>query len=445
MTTTPRPEMRAFRSPRMPTFQESSLSGGLHVVAMRSARVPLVEMRLIFPLSGEQLLHRADPLVMSRSVLAGTERYSREELAAAFERLGGFISARVGRDTLEVSASALSSRLRDLLGLVCEVLTGAVYPDTEVRTDRARTADEIMILLSRPEVLADEAFAKRIFARHPYGSGIPRPNSLRRVEAPVLRDLHRAVFRPRAAHLVLVGDIQPRRALSIAEAELGAWLGTRVKKDAALPPLPPIRPGALELVDRPGSVQSNLRVGGRAPGRADPDWPATSLAHAIFGGMFTSRLVANLRERNGYTYSPRLSVSHDRAGSTATITAEVSTDVTAASLVETRYELGRIASVGVSDEELESARQYTIGSFFVRTATQAGLASTVAALARVGVGPEYIASHPKRLARATKAEVDDAARRYLAPASLATIVVGEAEAVSGQLSLLDEVTTRRAR
>ena len=442
MTVTARPEIRPFRAPKMPPFEETKLSGGLHAVAVRRARVPLVEMRLVFPLSSAELAKRADSLVMSRSVLAGSEHYSREELAAAFERLGGSLSAHVGRDVFELSASALSTRLRELFALVAEVLTAATYPDAEVRTDRARTADEILIVLSRPEVLADEAFAKRIFVHHPYGTGIPRQSAIRRVGAPLLRELHPAIFRPSAAHLVLVGDIQVRRALALAEKEFGAWLETSSKGDAALPPVPPIRPGALELIDRPGSVQSNMRIGGRAPSRDAPDWPAAVLANAIFGGMFTSRIVENLRERNGYTYSPRLSVSHDRAGSTATFAAAVSTEVTAAALVETRYEFGRIAANGVTDDEVEAARQYAIGSFFLQTATQAGLAATLAALARVGVGPGYVASHPKGLARATQADIDAAARNYLAPSSMVTVVVGDANVVNDPLALVDDISRR---
>lgn len=426
----------------MPTIEEDELTGGLHVVAVRRSGVPLVEVRLVIPFSERQLEKPADPLVLSRSVLAGTRRYDREELASAVERLGGTLTAYLTRDGFELSASALATRLRELLGLVTEVLTGAAYPDREVRADRARTADEIAVVLSRPEVLADEAFAKRLFATHPYGTAIPRPGALRRVRAADLRTLHRGVLRASGAHLVLVGDVRPRRALELAETELGAWLDSSRPKRASLAPVPPIRPGALRLIDRPGSVQSNLRIGGRAPGRGAAEWPAAVLANTILGGMFTSRLVENLRERNGYTYSPRLSVSHDRAGSTATFAAAVSTEVTAAALVETRYEFGRIATSGVTDDEVESARRYAIGSFFLQTATQAGLAATLAALARVGVGPGYVASHPKGLARATRAEIDAAARNYLAPSSMVTVVVGDANVVNDPLALVDDISRR---
>ncbi|MGO9197358.1 MAG: M16 family metallopeptidase [Acidimicrobiales bacterium] len=420
---------------------ESELAGGLHAVALRRAGVPLVELRLVFPLSARQISQPAAPLVMSDSLFAGTDRHDREGLAIAVQRLGGTLTATLRGDNVELSASSLANRLPALLALVAEVLTAATYPAPEVHADRARKADEVAVTLSLPETLADEALAKRLFGSHPYGTAIPRPEAVLRVGAASLRKLHGGVLTPKSAHLTLVGDIQPKRTLAVAEDALGRWLSEHGARVSALPPLPDVLPGPLRFVDRSGSVQSNLRLGGAAPDRARPDWPAAALANEILGGMFTSRLVENLREKNGYTYSPRSAVDHGRAGSTLSIRAEVSTEVTAAALVETRYELGRIATTGVTEEEVEAARRYAVGSFLFRTATQAGLASALSTWALAGIGPGYLTAYPASIARATRAEVDEAARRYLAPSGIATVVIGDGDALAGQLAILDEVST----
>ncbi len=439
MTATP-PAAGRLRPPRMPALTEVELAGGLHSIVVRRPQVPLVQLRLAFPLQARQMSGPAVPLVLSKSILAGTERHDREGLAAAVERLGGRLSAHVVDDHLVLSASSLADRLAELLRLLGEVLTSATYPPGEVRADRVRTADRVLLLLSRPEVLADEALAARLFGNHPYGAPVPRPDALLRVGAPALRRLHHSLLEPRSAHLVLVGDIRPKRALALAEEALGEWLEAPGPVSPPLRPVPPVAPGPLRLLDRPGSVQSNLRLGGPAPARSSADWPAAQIANEILGGMFTSRLVENLRERHGYTYSPHCSISHGRAGSTLSIGAEVSTEVTAAALVETRYELGRIATTGVTDEEVEAARRHAIGSFLFRIATQAGLASTLAALAVEGTGPEYLSAHPARVARATRPEVEEAARRYFSPSVTVSVVVGDSGVVSGPLSLVEAVT-----
>ncbi|EQD59394.1 peptidase M16 domain-containing protein, partial [mine drainage metagenome] len=195
-----------------------------------------------------------------------------------------------------------------LLDLVNDVLTGATYPADEVRAERDRTADEVVMDLSRPEVQAGEAFRARLYGDHPYATPTPRPDALRRVGAASLRTIHPRIFNPRGAHLIVVGDVATARVERLVSERLGPWLAGASRAAAPLAPLPPITPGGIELHDRPGAPQSNVLVGGAAPRRTDPQWPATALANLVVGGMFTSRLVENLRERHGYTYSPHSDV-----------------------------------------------------------------------------------------------------------------------------------------
>jgi predicted Zn-dependent peptidase len=187
------------------------------------------------------------------------------------------------------------------------------------------------------------------------------------------------------------------------------------------------------VVDRPGAVQSNLRLGGPAPSRTDPDLPAVRLANMVYGGYFSSRLVENIRERRGYTYSPRSSVDHLAAASSFLVEADVATEVTGPAFLETWYELGRMALTPVTDEELDAARRYVLGSMALSTATHAGLASTLSALAGSGLPPQWLAEHQQALARVTVEEVQDAARRFLQPSGLTAVVVGDAGRVADPL------------
>jgi predicted Zn-dependent peptidase len=426
---------------RRQAVSEAELSRGVHALVVRRSGVPIVEVRVVLPLSAAQIARSAEPLVLSESVMSGTGAHDRAGLADAVGRVGGTLGVSLSGDSVVVHASALAGKLRDILSLLAEVLTSATYPAHEVEGDRARTADQVTIALSQPETVAAEAINKRLFGRHPYGAEMPRPNAIGRVSATRLKKLHSSLLRPSSAHLVLVGDVEPRRGIAMAEDAMSGWsYDAADHKTRSLMAPPAVQSGPILFLDRPGSVQSNIRIGGAMARMGDEDWPAAALANAIFGGMFSSRLVENLRERNGYTYAPNSSVRHLRVASAMTIGADVSTAVTAGALVETRYELGRLVVGGVTDEELEAARRYTVGTFLLETATQAGLASTLAALAVSGVGPDYLWSYPARIAKAAKSAVDEAARRYWAPSALATVVVGDAESVTGPLSALDDLT-----
>ena len=438
-----RPAVGPTRAPRAPSVVEETLGRGLHAIVARRGGVPMVDLRLGFLLGADVIAKPAAAMVLSESILAGTDRHDRAGLASAVQRIGGYLTASVAGDWMSVSASVLSEHLAEMLALVGEVLAGATYPGHEVAADRDRMADQVLIALSQPDVIADEELARRLHRGHPYASGLPSPGALRRVGAAQLRSLHDEIFVPGLGHFVMVGDVTPRRALAAASSAFEPWLARPAGAAAApLDPLPPVRLGPLQLFDRPGAAQSNIRIARDAPTRTDPWWPATALANLIFGGMFASRLVENLRERNGYTYSPRTSFDHGRAGSSFVIHADVATESTAASLLETRYELGRIAIQGVTADELESARRYALGALLFETATQSGLASSLVRFAVVGLDPGYLSRYATALKRAKLRDVDEAAGRLLAPSQMVTVVVGDAGLVGGSLALVGEVEAR---
>jgi predicted Zn-dependent peptidase len=260
-----------------------------------------------------------------------------------------------------------------------------------------------------------------------------------------LRRLHRDRVLPAGSTLVLVGDIDPASAGDVVGDALAGWAaeGTAV----AAPPVPILAAGHLEVVDRPGAVQSNVRLGGPAPARTDPELPAVRLASMVFGGYFSSRLVENIRERRGYTYSPRSSVEHLMGGSSFVVEADVATEVTGPAFLETWYELGRMAVTAVTEAELESARRYLLGTLALGTATHAGLASTLSALFGAGLPAEWLADHQRALATVTVEEVAAASRRWLSPAGLTAVVVGDADAIAEPLRALGpvDVTASAAR
>ncbi|MEP6851480.1 MAG: pitrilysin family protein [bacterium] len=425
--------------PKRLTAAERTLPSGLTVLAVRRRSVPMVELRLRIPFQGSAASHPARAELLADSLLSGTEHRDRTDIAATVQGLGGSLSTSVDADRLLIAGSALAARLPEMLGLLSEVLTGATYPGAEVARDRSRLIERLTMARSQAGTVAHEALATRLFGRHPYALDMPQPDAVASTTAAQVRRLHAARVLPRGATLILVGDIAPQRTLDRAEAALASWAGTA--NASAAPALPDIESGPLVLVDRPGSVQSAVRIGGPAVGRTHADAPPLSLANLVFGGYFSSRWVENIREDKGYTYSPRSAVEHHVLGSVFTAAADVATEVTAPALLETQYELGRIASLPVSDVEVDAVRQYAIGTLALSVATQSGLASTLSSLAGSGLGLDYLATQPGRLAAVTTDEVSAAAAAYLAPARLVTVIVGDAGQVSGPLAALGSLTT----
>jgi predicted Zn-dependent peptidase len=431
----PLPDLDANRPLTLPLQAEVTLPNGLTVIAIQRPSVPLVELRLRVPFAQAPL---ATSSLLAQTLFSGTSQKSTVEIAAELQTVGGGLAAGIDPDRLLISGNALTSGLDRLLELLSEVLHDAAYPATEVVTERDRLADRIQMALSQPSHLARVALLKRMYGDHPYAVQTPAADEVRAVDPEHLRLLHAQRMHPIGSTLVLVGDIDPEAALAMATDRLGSWSGDGAPVE--LPSAPPLQAGPLVLADRPGSVQSSIRIALPAVPRTDPSHAALQLANLIFGGYFSSRWVENIREDKGYTYGPHSMIEHSVAGSALVVSAEVATEVTGPALVETLYELGRLASLPPGEAELEQARQYALGTLQLGMSTQAGLAGLASTYAGSGLRLNYLADHAARLEAATREDVHRAAMQFLAPAKALLVVLGDAAKIREEVSAIVAVT-----
>lgn len=425
------PEVGRFRRIRMPRVEDHTLGNGLRVVAVHRGGAPLVELRLRVPYPASTAPAEARRDLLSRTMMSGTGSRSETEIAIALQSIGGALQVSTDSDGFRIAGAALAEHLDGLLRLLIDVLVGATYPDPSVWVERERFAEEITLARSQPEVLAADAIRRRLYGRHPYGLGLPAPSTVRRVTPSALRSLHDEALRPSGATLVIAGDVRAPAAVETVEGIVRAWKRRR-RPSPPPPPVPP-RPGPVRVIDRPGSRQAAIRLAGLALPTSDPAYPAVELASLIFGGYFSSRLVRNIREDKGYTYSASSRISHGRVASSLNVAADVRSEVAGAALVEILYELGRMVSSSPSQDELDEARRYRIGTLSIGIHTQAGFADALSTILARGHDVGYLRDHPVMLEQVDRNDVLAAARRYLAPARLVGVIVGDADVIVPQI------------
>lgn len=429
------PELAPSAEFTLPPVHERVLDNGLTILAIHRPSVPLAEVRLRIPFSYADV---AVSSVMAQTLLSGTSDKTIVELAAELQSVGGALSAAVDCDRLLLAGNSLVDGLPRLLNTMAEVLQDAAHPEDQVELERERLADRINVARQLPSHLAHVALMKRMYGSHPYAVQTPESDDVEAVTAADVRRMHADRAHPSGATLVVVADLPAEKALDAAEAALAPWNGTAHAREMEAAPL--LHPGPVTLVDRPESVQSSVRIALTGRPRTHPDNAAQQLANLIYGGYFSSRLVSNIREDKGYTYSPRSAVDHALAGSALIISADVATEVTAPALWEMWYELGRIASAEPSAEELEQARRYALGTLRLGTATQAGLASLASSFAGYDLRLDWLLGHASRLAAVTAEDVHRVAAEVLAPSRAVTVVLGDAEQTREPLEALSGVT-----
>lgn len=426
----------------MSDVSDTATAGGIRVVAARRPNVPLVQLRLIVPLGGVALRDVPVLRLLPKTLLAGTGARTGSQVAADLQRLGMLVGAGADVDDVSVSAGVPAALLAEALGELADVVAHPSFPPAQVAGERERVVQEILQEAVDPTSIATHGLDTRLFPRHPYADPLPTPAAIRRTGRARLSQFHHQRMMPSGSLLVAVGDVEPDRLTRLVEDTFEPWVGEGGGGMLRAPEPPALAPGVV-LIDRPGAVQSNVRVGARCAGRDDPEFPALLLASTVLGGFFTSRLVDNLRERHGYTYSPRSGIEEHRLAAAFAIRAEVGTEVTAAALTEIRYELGRLATTEVPAAELDAARRYLAGVLSMAAATQAGLAGLLGAHVSHGLEPGYLERFLRELAAVDAPAVAAAARRFLGPAAMTTVVVGDAATVASTLEPLGDVTVVR--
>jgi predicted Zn-dependent peptidase len=437
------PALAKAKPVRLPAVADTVLDNGLRVLAVRRPGVPLAEVRLRIPFAAPAkgtATHVARAHLLADTFLSGTEQRDANQIAVDLQAVGATFGVNVDADRLAFGGSVLLDGLGGLLELLGELLTSATFPKREVEGERDRLVQELAIHRSSAGVVAREALFARLYGSHPYAQDLPASDDVQEIRPKQLRALHAARVVPAGSILTIVGDLTPARATAVIQKALADW--TAVGTDVPVPEAPPQSGRPALLVDRPGAVQTTMRFGGAAPKRTDEDFAATSLANLVFGGYFSSRWVSNIREDKGYTYSPSSGIDHPLGGSRFVAGADVATDVTAPALLETLYELGRIATVPVKQEELDRARRYAIGTLALGTATQAGLAGTLSQLAASGLSIDWLREYPRQLNAVTVEDVLAAGARWLAPTVLTPVLVGDSATVAASLRGLVELETQ---
>ena len=434
------PSAGPIRPYEFPGIERRRLSNGMDVRLVSQDTFPIVTGMIVMR-AGETAVPASDSglAVLTGDALAGgTSRLSSTELARALEDIGASFGAATGWDSTTVAVSCRAEHLARALPLLAEMVRRPAFEEEEFERYRQQRLATAVQRRMNPSALAVDAHARFVFAddatyARPLG-GVEA--SLSRLGADDARDFAACRYGPAEAAAVIVGNLDPAAAVAVAEEGLGDW-----RRTVEPLPQPSVRPRdrtrAVHVVNRPGSVQSQIRIGHVGVDRAVDDYFATIVLNLILGGSFSSRLNLNLRERHGFTYGVTSAFAPRRGRGPFAVSTAVENAVTGAATAEIFREIEGIVASGADRDEVETARNYLAGVFPLRLETTGQIASRIAGMIVYDLGDDYYPRYRERVERVTRADVAAAARRHIRPAELCTVVVGDAAEVAGQLERLD--------
>lgn len=373
-------------------------------------------------------------LLTARALQEGTARRDATAFADAVEALGADLATQTSYEKLHATVRAPVSRLADALAMLAEAVITPAFPEANI--DRLRTQRLSQIAQQR-EVASARAFetfmAKIYTPTTPYARPLGgTEDSVAQIDRDAIVAHHSSKVVPSRGTLIVAGDLSGIDMLAAAEESFGGWIGasgdvpTALVEDGATGP-------SITIVDRPGSVQSNLVIGHIGLARSTPDHTALEIVEQVYGGSFGCRLNTRLREEKGYTYGARGQFDFRRHPGPFLSAAPVETSVTAPAVADTVDLLCELVADGLTQDEIIYARGELSGGFALRFETADAVASGIAEIEMYDLPDDTFDTYEARLAAITVEDTARVAKAHIHPEALQIVVVGDAEQISGPL------------
>lgn len=425
-----------------PKIARKTLANGMTVWVVPRDGLPRVDYVLAVRgagLAADDKAHPGFASLLAGMLNEGTAKRDSRAIAEAAQGMGGSVAASPANDGILVSANALTSHAADMMSLLAEVTRVPSFPAKEVDLAKANALQALRVSETTPRFRAERAINQAVYGDHPYGHTEPTVDAITSVTQDMLRAEHAKRFRPDRALLVLTGRVSEAEAMKLAQAAFGDWKaqGPALAETA---PAPVNAKPARILLQRGGSVQSTIRIGGPGIAASAADQVPLRLASTILGGGFSSRVNINLREEKGYTYGASAGARMSRAGGAIVGGADVRNEVTGAALTEYFNEYKRIGSEAVPADEMTMNKRYVAGGYLISNQLQRAVAATLAQNWLVGLPPEFLGQYVPLIEKVTPAQVRAVSAKYFAPEKQSIVVVGDPAAVGEQLKQFGKFT-----
>jgi zinc protease len=410
-----------------PVPVEKKLKNGARLLIVENHQIPLVAVDVRF-------LHGVDADPADKAGLAdfvadtideGTRTRSAEKLSEEIEDLAAHVGTNASLETSAASMNCLSETLPQALDLLADMVQNPAFRKDDV--ERVRTLKLTQLEQKKASIgaLAGDAANKILYGdKHPWGQPAGgTPASLSSITPEDLAKFHASWWVPNNAVISVSGDVKPAELVKLLNEKFASWKPKPLPR-LALPAFPTLTRRSILVLDKPGATQSQVWVVGRLFAARHPDAVVLQVANRPLGGMFTSRLNMNLREKHGYSYGVGSRPALMRATGTLTAAGGIIAKNTVEAVAEYEKELSAYAEKGATEDELVRAKEAYIRSLPSLMETNDNVATLMSSLVSLGLPLDYYKKLPDRIQKVTLKDVARVASRWVKPRAMPIVIVG---------------------
>lgn len=403
----------------IPQAEKSILDNGIPVYFIKAGKQPVLRLELIFKAGTWFEQKKGASYFATKMLSEGTKSKTSAHISNEIEKFGAFLNLNASLDFAVITLECLAKHLERLLPLVNEIIYQSTFPEEEYVTLQNIRSQQIRVNNEKTSILASNKFRETLFGHeHPYGKDL----SLADIEKLEIKDVtafYEHYFK--SPFEIVVAGLPEQNLLNALNTTFGQ---VALKRNDQLFTYAQNFKTGPTLIEKESSIQSSIRIGKRLFTKDHPDLIDMLVLNEILGGYFGSRLMKNIREDKGYTYGISSAVITLKHEGYFILGTDVNKENTANTLEEIYKEIAILQTTAVPTDELNTVKNFMVGSFLSEINTPFALADKFKAVHLNGMDYSYYSHYIQRINNITPNDIKTIANKYLDKSSFSEVVVG---------------------
>ena len=427
---------------QFPEYFDTTLPNGINVLVIENKKIPAVSVRMVFKNAGS--FHDGNKFglasLTAEMLNKGTMKRSANDISEEIDFLGGSLNAGSDWDGSYLSLSVLKKHLAKGIDILSDVAQFPAFSDEELSRVKEQRLSALLQAKDDAGSLSDKKFSQVVFGDFPYGNP-PEGNesTVKAMTVTDLKDFYSGFYTSSNLIIAFVGDITVEEALKITDEKFSALKRGESFQKTSTSFSENFGRNKVYIVNKPGAVQSNLRIGHLGMARNNKDYIPVTIMNTILGGFFGSRINYILREKHGFTYGARSYFNPHLFSGDFSVDTDVRNEVTDTAVSLVIEELKRISNEEVTDKELETVKNYMTGVFPLQLETANAVATRVINLKLYDLPKDYYSRYISAINNLTKQDILNAAKKYIKPENIIIVISGEASVLKDKMARFGEV------
>ncbi len=348
----------------LPACTRFTLANGVPVIAVDAGVEEVMQIEWVFGAGNSFEPANMVAAATNHLLKNGTTTRTAFDINEQTDFYGAYLNRSCYNETSMVTLHTLSKHLVELLPVVTDIFTNSIFPQEELEIFVQNSRQRLSVNLRKCDFVANREIDALLYGKdHPYGkySSFEALDVLTREQ---LVEFYNRYYKNGSMVIFVAGKLPGNIYSQLDEAfgHLPLKPLTPVKKEHLGFQAIEAEKRLIRIENDVAGVQGAIRVARHFPNRHHPDFQKAQVLNNVFGGFFGSRLMSNIREDKGYTYGIHSYLQNHIEQTSWMISTEAGRDVCEATIKEVYYEMERLRTKLIDEEELLLVRNYMIGS-----------------------------------------------------------------------------------